>query len=79
VEARSALRWPERINTPLLLMHGGADGQVTPLHAIRLANELQNLGKRYELKIFYGANHSIIARAEERDEEAIRWFRRFDK
>jgi dipeptidyl aminopeptidase/acylaminoacyl peptidase len=79
VESRSAQRWPERINIPLLLMHGGADGQVSPLHAIQLAGALQGLGKPYELKIFYGAYHSLGSRAQERDEEAIRWFRRFDQ
>jgi dipeptidyl aminopeptidase/acylaminoacyl peptidase len=60
-------------------MNGGADSQVSPLHALRLATALQNLGKNYELKIFFGANHSIVSRAEERDEEAARWFRRFDE
>ncbi len=79
VESRSAMRWPEKINVPLLLMNGGADTQVSPVHAIQLGSALQKLGKRYELKIFYGENHIPTARAPERDEEAIRWFRLFDK
>jgi dipeptidyl aminopeptidase/acylaminoacyl peptidase len=77
-ESRSAIRWPERIDVPVLLMNGGADPQVSPLHAIELAAALQKLGKRYELKIFYGDNHMLTARARERDEDAVRWFRRFD-
>lgn len=78
-ESRSAIRWPEKLDVPLLLMNGGADGQVTPLHAIELASALQKLGKRYELKIFYGDNHMLSQRARERDEDAVRWFRRFDE
>lgn len=78
VESRSAIRWPEKIDLPLLLMNGGADGQVSPLHAIDLASALQKLGKRYELKVYYGDNHMLTGRAQERDEDAVRWFRRFD-
>jgi dipeptidyl aminopeptidase/acylaminoacyl peptidase len=78
VESRSAIRWPERIHTPVLLMNGGADPQVSPLHALELATALQKLGRPYELKIFQGENHIITARSTERDQDAIRWFRRFD-
>jgi len=78
VESRSAIRWPEKIDLPVLLMNGGADGQVSPLHAIQLASALQKLGKRYELKVFHGENHILTGRAQERDEDAMRWFRRFD-
>ena len=38
--ARSAIRWPEKIGTPLLIMHGGADRQVSPLHSFKLATRL---------------------------------------
>jgi dipeptidyl aminopeptidase/acylaminoacyl peptidase len=79
VESRSALRWPEKINVPVLLMNGGADGQVSPLHAIRLAAALEKLHKPYELKIFYGEKHIAADRARERDEDVARWFRRFDE
>jgi dipeptidyl aminopeptidase/acylaminoacyl peptidase len=78
VESRSAMRWPEKINPPVLLMHGGADRQVSPIHAIQLASALAKLGRPYELKIFYGEDHVAAQRAQERDEEAVKWFRRFD-
>jgi dipeptidyl aminopeptidase/acylaminoacyl peptidase len=77
-ESRSAIRWPDKIGIPLLIMNGGEDGEVSPLHAIRLAAALEELGKPYELKIFYGEKHVLAGRAEERDEDAARWFRRFD-
>jgi dipeptidyl aminopeptidase/acylaminoacyl peptidase len=77
VETRSAIRWPEKINAPVLLMNGGDDPQVSPSHALGLASVLQKLGKKYELKIFYGEGHILSGRAQERDEDAVRWFRRF--
>ena len=60
-------------------MNGGTDRQVSPLHAIQLASALEKLGKRYELKIFYGEEHVSPGRSRERDEDAVRWFRRFDQ
>ncbi len=77
-ESRSAIRWPNRINTPVLLMNGGADSDVSPLNSIQLAAALVKLGKPYELKIFLGENHVLTGRAAERDADAARWFRRFD-
>jgi dipeptidyl aminopeptidase/acylaminoacyl peptidase len=77
-ESRSAVRWPEKIGVPVLVMNGGSDGDVSPLHAIRLAAALEKAGKPYELKVFYGEKHVLTGRAAERDEDAARWFRRFD-
>lgn len=79
VQSRSALRWPERLATPILIMHGGADGDVSPAHALQLASALQALGRPYELKIFEGERHVIPGRAAERDADAVRWFRRHSR
>lgn len=78
VESRSALRWPERIGMPLLIMHGGSDSGVASSHAQRLASALRALDRPYELKIFAGEGHVISGRAAERDADAVRWFRRHD-
>jgi dipeptidyl aminopeptidase/acylaminoacyl peptidase len=59
-------------------MNGGADTGVPPTHALELAAALQKLGRPYELKIFHGEGHGLLGRAEERDAEAIRWFRSWD-
>lgn len=32
-----------------------------------------------ELKIFYGEKHGLSGRAQERDDDAVRWFRRIDE
>jgi dipeptidyl aminopeptidase/acylaminoacyl peptidase len=65
------MRWPEKINVPVLIMNGGADTDVSPLHAIQLASALEKLGKPYELKIFYGEKHVSRGRARERDEDVV--------
>ena len=46
---RSAIYWPERLNIPLLIMHGGADRGLNPEHSLKLATQLQKLGKVYQL------------------------------
>jgi len=78
VASRSALHWPEKINIPVLIMNGGADTDVPPVHALQLATALEKLRKPYELKIFHGEQHVLSGRAAERDEDIVRWFRRFD-
>lgn len=76
VERRSAIRWAERITTPLLIMHGGADRTVSPSHAINLASLLQHAGRSYELLVMAGGRHGLQPFQVERDEYAMRWFRR---
>jgi dipeptidyl aminopeptidase/acylaminoacyl peptidase len=78
VETRSAQRWPEKIQMPLLIMTGGADQGVNPLHALGLATALEKAGRPYELKVFLGERHGLAGRAAERDADAVRFFRRFD-
>ncbi len=77
VERRSALRWPERITAPILIMHGTADRLCPPEQSLRMAEALQALGKPYELKMFHGEGHTLSGRARERDEDSVRWFQRF--
>jgi dipeptidyl aminopeptidase/acylaminoacyl peptidase len=72
---RSALRWPERISAPLLLMHGGADPQVSPAHTLNLALRLQELHKEYAVVIFAGDSHILTKNRIDRDAQAARWFK----
>lgn len=75
LEHRSALRWSDRINTPVLIMHGGKDEGVSPMHSLRLAESLQQKKKDYSLIIFAGDNHVLTSHREERDAEVVKWFR----
>jgi dipeptidyl aminopeptidase/acylaminoacyl peptidase len=76
IERRSAIRWVDRIAAPLLIMHGGNDTDVSPVHSLQLAAALQRAGKPYELAIVEGARHVMDPYEAERDDRAIRWFRR---
>ena len=73
---RSAVTWAERINTPLLIMHGGNDQSMPVNQSLALAGRLQELGKVYEMRIFGYENHRISGRAFARDAQAVAWFER---
>jgi dipeptidyl aminopeptidase/acylaminoacyl peptidase len=74
---RSALQWAERINAPVLILHGGADRSVDPSHALRLAARLQELEKTYELHVFEGDGHWLVNNQAERDRLVLAWFARY--
>lgn len=73
-QRRSAARWPETIKRPLLILHGGSDGQVSPQQSLRLASALQRLGAEYELRIISGGSHTMSEMATTRDAAAMAWF-----
>ena len=75
---RSALRWAENLRTPLLLMHGGADSQVSPAQTLQRAGRLQRLGREYELHLYAGDGHVLRRNQADRDSRAAEWFRRHE-
>jgi dipeptidyl aminopeptidase/acylaminoacyl peptidase len=79
IKSRSALYWPEALDVPLLIMHGGADWSVNPGQSLSLAQKLQDLGKTYELIIYSGDGHILSRNQEDRDRRAIAWFKRYMK
>ena len=74
---RSAMRWADKINVPLLIMHGGADEDIPLSQSQRMAAELARLGKLHEFRVFEGQQHVIGERGAERDAATIAWFERF--
>ena len=78
IESRSAVRWADRVNSPVLIIHGGRDTSVAPQNALDMAAALARAGKPYELRIFYDEGHVLSGRAAERDAAVVAWFRRFD-
>jgi len=58
---QSPLFHADRINTPLLLLHGTADTNVPPGESIQMFNALRILGKTVELVTIDGENHHILA------------------
>jgi dipeptidyl aminopeptidase/acylaminoacyl peptidase len=73
---RSAVYWADRVNVPLLLMHGSADQQVSSARTLELAQKLQALGKTYELVIYAGDDHGLSRNRADRDRQVLAWFRR---
>jgi dipeptidyl aminopeptidase/acylaminoacyl peptidase len=79
IEKRSAVRWADKLNAPLLLMHGGADKSVDPAQTLNLAQLLQKAGKSYELVIYNGDNHTLNKNQLDRDARAAAWFKKHIK
>ncbi len=77
---RSAIKWADRINTPLLIMQGTADWSVNPHHSIDLAEKLNALKKDFQFLLLNGGNHILSGRwTEKRDQEVLDWFTRHMK
>jgi dipeptidyl aminopeptidase/acylaminoacyl peptidase len=75
---RSALRWVDMINSPVLVMHGGADGDIPLSQSQRMDAELTRLGKVHDFIVFEGQQHVIGGRGAERDAATVAWFSKFD-
>ena len=54
---RSSIYFVEQINCPLLLLHGEADDVIPVRHTLRLASEMEKLGKPFELEVFENEGH----------------------
>ena len=74
--AISPIEWPERLasETAYLLLHGAADTRVEPTDTIRMALELQRMGRDYRLKVYDGGSHSLIENWADVRWEMDRWF-----
>ncbi|MFF3941555.1 S9 family peptidase [Streptomyces phaeofaciens] len=58
--AASPLHEAHRLSRPLLLLHGLADPEVPPVHAVRLSAALRAAGRPHELVLLPGAGHQPI-------------------
>jgi dipeptidyl aminopeptidase/acylaminoacyl peptidase len=73
-EARSAVRWPEKISAPLLIMHSRTDKLVPVTQALRMAEALQSHDKEYSLVIYGTDGHSLPRNAQDRTRRIVEWF-----
>lgn len=72
---RSAVCWPEKLRTPLLLLHGTADWRVPASQSLQLALELQAIGSPYSLRIVEGGYHVWLDQDQARiDREILDFF-----
>jgi len=56
-DSMSPLREIEKVNVPLLIVHGDVDQRVPPAHAKKYLRELDRLGKTYKFVELEGADH----------------------
>ena len=76
ISRRSAIRWPERLGLPMLLMHGSADRDVPPAQTLLLATQLAKAQKEFGVIVFPGGNHILQQHRVERDRQVVEFFRR---
>jgi dipeptidyl aminopeptidase/acylaminoacyl peptidase len=56
-DIRSAILAVDKVNCPLLLIHGEIDDVIPVRHTLRLARKLAEYGKSYEARVFEGEEH----------------------
>jgi dipeptidyl aminopeptidase/acylaminoacyl peptidase len=66
-EKGSAVYLSNKLNVPVLILHGGNDHRANLNQAIRLAEGLKIAGKTYESVIYPGRNHPLSNYANARD------------
>ena len=76
-EKRSAYYWPEKINVPVLILHGQGDWRVKVSQAKKLAERLKELGKVHELVVFPEGDHGLNTHRSERNRKLFEWFDRY--
>jgi dipeptidyl-peptidase-4 len=58
--ASNVLTWADKLNRPLLLVHGMADDNVLFAHSTALMKKLQDLQKPFDLMTYPGGKHGLI-------------------
>ena len=74
---RSVMDWPENVNVPLMMLHGGDDAEVPATEALAFATKLSNLKKPYELVIYANDVHEAANNRRDRDARIVAWFKRY--
>jgi pimeloyl-ACP methyl ester carboxylesterase len=77
LQDRSAVRWADKLDVPVLLMHGTADWRVYAVEALHLAQELQRANKTYQLMMFANDSHGLPAHRSDVNHATIAWFKSF--
>jgi dipeptidyl aminopeptidase/acylaminoacyl peptidase len=70
---RSAIRWPEALSVPLLLLHGDADERVSVSQSQALAQALTRIGMPHRLVLYPRGNHALTRHWSEAQREMGEW------
>ena len=76
-QKRSAVYWPEKIDVPILILHGEDDWRVKVSQAKKLSEKLKEVGKEHELVIFPGGDHGLNTHRFKRNKKIFYWFERY--
>ncbi len=76
-QKRSAVYWPEKIDVPILILHGEDDWRVKVSQAKKLSEKLKEVGKEHELVIFPGGDHGLNTHRFKRNQKIFDWFERY--
>lgn len=58
-KARSAIHWPDKIETPLWIVHGTADKRVLVHHSQDLYDAMTDLGMEVKLTLYPDMDHGL--------------------
>ena len=73
------LHWPEAVNVPALIIHGGADQEVPVSGSLTFAARLNDLHKSFELLVYAGDSHEVTNNRTDRNSRIVSWFKRHTK
>ena len=76
-QKRSAVYWPEKINVPILILHGEDDLRVKVSQAIKLSEKLTQSGRVHELVVFPKGDHALSTHKVESNKKIIEWFEKY--
>ncbi len=71
---RSAYYFPEKINVPVLILHGEDDLQVNVTQAKKFSEKLFEFGKECEIQIFPKGDHGLNTHRSERNTKILKFF-----
>lgn len=75
LRARGAIGFTDRLDKPLLLLHGGADERVPVAQAQAMAQGLQRSHGRVELVIYAGDDHALSHNVDDSRRRVTDWFK----
>ncbi|MCP3932481.1 MAG: S9 family peptidase [Bacteroidetes bacterium] len=74
---RSAFYWPEKINVPILILHGENDWRVKVSQAQKLSKKLTEAGKIHKLVVYPKGDHGLNTHRSQRNRRIIEWFEKY--
>lgn len=79
LKKRSVIQWAEKLdsNAPILLIHSSYDERTSAEGAIKFAQKLQSLFRRYSLVMFEAGDHFFSNDQVEMRDLVIEWFKKY--